>query len=83
MKVLHISGARSWGGNEQQLLYLVEELAQYGVKQVLFCYENTPLSQKATGLPVTIKSIQKSKTYRSNYTKALAKIVIEEGVDLI
>lgn len=83
MKVLHVSGARSWGGNEQQLLYLVEELAKHEVDQVLFCYENTPLHQKAKGLPVTIKSIHKSKPYSSTYTKALAKIVKKEGVDLI
>lgn len=83
MKVLHVSGARSWGGNEQQLLCLVDELVKYEVDQVLFCYENTPLHQKALEFPVKIKEINKVKPYSFTYTTALANLVKEEKIDLI
>ncbi|QED37442.1 glycosyltransferase family 4 protein [Antarcticibacterium arcticum] len=83
MKVLHVSGAKSWGGNEQQLLYLVEELEKYEVEQYLFCYENTPLHQKARDFPVKIKTIRKSKPYSTRYAKALSHLIREEKIDLI
>ncbi len=83
MKVLHVSGAKSWGGNEQQLLNLVEELDKYGIQQFLFCYENTPLQEKALDFPIKIKSIPESKPYSTAYTKALSQLVREEKIGLI
>lgn len=83
MKVLHVSGAVSWGGNEQQFTYLLDELPKHGVKQYLFCYNNTPLYRAAKKHPVEIISIKKVKPHSSAFRKALANAVNEKEIDVI
>lgn len=83
MNVLHVSGARSWGGNEQQLMYLINELPKYGVVQKFFCYKNTPLSQKLQDKPVEILATDYMKPYSSSYRKELSKIVRDHKIDII
>lgn len=41
MRVLHISSPKTWRGGEQQLMYLVEELNQLGVWQMVMCPFNS------------------------------------------
>ncbi|NRT11911.1 glycosyltransferase family 4 protein [Flavobacterium sp. 14A] len=36
MKILHISGAKVWGGNEQQIIYCIPELEKLGCENVVF-----------------------------------------------
>lgn len=45
MTVLHISGARSWGGNEQQLVDLIPELNKLDVDNIVYGIEDSPLHQ--------------------------------------
>ena len=37
MKILHLSSERSWRGGEQQIAYLIEELSQAGVENLVAC----------------------------------------------
>lgn len=37
MKVLHLSSERSWRGGEQQIAYLIDELEQKGVENIVAC----------------------------------------------
>ena len=83
MKVLHISGARSWGGNEQQLVYLIEALQQYGVSQFLFCYKGTVLEEAATKLPAQVIAIPYVKSRKKAYRKQLSAVVKEKEIDLL
>ena len=83
MKVLHVSGARSWGGNEQQLLYLVEQLNLYKVEQSLFCYENTPLFNRLKDIKINIIAIPYIKSTKSGYQKLLKKAVVDYQFDLL
>ncbi len=83
MKVLHVSGARSWGGNEQQLLYLVEELNSYGVQQFLFCYEGTPLFDRIKEYDIEVIAIPYVKPYKKRYRSALKKATEQYGFNLI
>lgn len=83
MKVLHVSGARSWGGNEQQLMYLIDELDKLGVEQVLFCYGNTPLEKAAASHPIKIWSIARVKPYSAVYRKELREVIVKEKIELI
>lgn len=83
MKVLHVSGARSWGGNEQQLMYLIDELDKLGVEQVLFCYKETPLEKTSALHPVKIRSIERAKPHTSTYRKEFRKIIAEENIELM
>lgn len=45
MITLHISGARSWGGNEQQLVDIIPELEKTNCKNIVFGVSNTPLEK--------------------------------------
>ncbi len=83
MKVLHISGARSWGGNEQQLLYLVQELKKYDVVQSLFCYENTPLFEVVSTLGINVIAIPYSKPRKKGYRESLQKAIATNNFDLL
>ncbi len=46
MTVLHISGATSWGGNEQQLIDIIPALKKLNVKSLVFGVKNSPLHNK-------------------------------------
>lgn len=83
MTVLHISGARSWGGSEQQLLYLIDELQKYGVSQKISCYEGTPLMEATKDKPVQTLTTPYFKPTSSLYRKNLKKIIDEYDIDLI
>ncbi|MGC8864287.1 MAG: glycosyltransferase family 4 protein [Bacteroidales bacterium] len=45
MRVLHISTSKSWGGGEQQVLYLLKFLSSE--EHVLLCPDKAPLKEKA------------------------------------
>ncbi len=43
MKIIHISGATSWRGGEQQLINLYKALDESSVEQIIFCPKNSAL----------------------------------------
>lgn len=43
LTILHLSGARSWGGNEQQLVDLIPELLKINCKSIVFGVAQSPL----------------------------------------
>lgn len=45
MKILHISGAKAWGGNEQQLIYSIPELNKLAIENVVFGIKDTVLEK--------------------------------------
>ncbi len=83
MKVLHLSGARSWGGNEQQLAELIRETIKRGINNVVFGVGNTPLHDYcvANNIPfIVCRGIKLNKLKNYNYLKT---IVLEEKPDII
>ena len=44
MQVLHISGAMSWRGGEQQLVNLYDALEKLGIKQAVYCPKKSALA---------------------------------------
>ena len=46
MKVLHISGAKAWGGNEQQLVYCIPQLNKLGVENYVLGIKDTVLEKQ-------------------------------------
>lgn len=83
MNILHVSGSTSWGGNEQQLLYLIEGLGKYDVTQSLFCFQASPLLEKVKDLEVEILSITKSSPFSKRYRKCLSEFVSRKHIDII
>lgn len=43
MKILHISGAKGWGGNEQQIIYMIPHLKDLDVDNIVFGIKNSVL----------------------------------------
>ena len=83
MKILHISGAISWGGNEQQLIYLIVELNKIGIKNCVFCIENSALHEFIKPLGFTYYTVPKKNKFSLSNVKKLSTVVNDEGVDLI
>ncbi len=83
MTVLHISGAQVWGGNEQQLTYLINELDRLGVTQKIFCFSKTPLFKAVINLPIEIIAIEPLSPYSRKYRSFLSKIVKKHSIDVL
>lgn len=45
MKILHLASAKSWRGGEQQIAYLITELAKKKIDQVVFCPTGSPMEK--------------------------------------
>lgn len=43
MTIVHVSSASSWRGGEQQIAYLLLELAKQNIRQIVFCPKGSPL----------------------------------------
>lgn len=83
MKILHVSGARSWGGNEQQLADLIPELNKLQVENLIFGIEGTPLHKHFEASSTKfLTGKEKKLTGRSNF-RLLKKIVNEQQPDII
>lgn len=83
MKILHITGAKVWGGNEQQLIDSCVEMEKMGVSSYIFCYKNSTISDIATenGIP-TLYSVS-LKTFSFKKGRQLKKIIKEYCFDVI
>ncbi|WP_160374762.1 glycosyltransferase family 4 protein [Flavobacterium hydrocarbonoxydans] len=83
MKIVHISGARSWGGNEQQLIDMIPELAKIGVDNVVFGVKKSPLEKECILKGINfIEALGDKLNTFSNY-KYLKEIVKLNQPDLI
>lgn len=84
MKILHVSGAMSWRGGEQQLLYLCEELKLHHVEQLVVCPVGSELYNR-----LQKTDIEHVITYKKNsgislfFASALKKIGKKHKVDLM
>jgi len=83
MKVLHVTGARGWGGNEQQLVDVIPELNNEGVKNVIFGVENSVIHHysKNIGFEFIFCKDEKLNTFK-NY-RYLKQVVKKLRPDLI
>ena len=58
MKVVHISTPVSFRGGEQQVLYLIEALAELSVDQELWCPEKSELARRVAEMPVALQPLR-------------------------
>lgn len=54
MKILHISGAKGWGGNEQQMIYLFLELRNQGVENIVFGIKDSVLQRYCNNMNIEL-----------------------------
>lgn len=81
MKVLHISSEKSWRGGEQQIAYLIAELARFGVKSSVLSRENSDFHKYCDRN--SIDNYSKSFSGLGIITTALYLVKISKGFDLI
>lgn len=63
MKVLHLSSEISWRGGEQQIAYLIEELENLGVENIVACKKGSAFEAYCTDKEITHLSL----SFRSQY----------------
>lgn len=76
MKILHISGARSWGGNEQQMIDFIPELQKLGVDNSVLGVAGSPLQQQCIEKGIVFIGAKKEKLNKFanyGYLKQLVK----------
>jgi len=83
MKIVHLTSATSWGGNEQQLIYLITELNKIGVINYIFCVENSALHKFIKPLNITFYTVPKQNKLSFSTAKKLGAVVKDEAIDLI
>ncbi len=83
MKILHLSGASSWGGNEQQLVDAIFGLEKLGVQNIIYCFKNTPLEEYARKHNLTYTSTPKARLFSYKYTKSLSIYIKENTIDVV
>lgn len=83
LKVLHISGARSWGGNEQQLLDLIYELNIRNVENLVLGVSGSPLENACKQNNIQFISSKKNKLNKFVNYKYLQQITQEIKPDVL
>lgn len=58
MKILHVSTQSSWGGGEQQVIYLLEGLERRGHRVILACRPDTPLALRAEEIGIEVYPVR-------------------------
>lgn len=69
--ILHVATARTWRGGEQQVAYLVEELAQMGIPQAVFCPVGSALAAFCRNRSVRCINFRKNLSLNPLTTKHL------------
>lgn len=75
MKILHVSGATAWGGNEQQLVDLIFGLEKINVDNLLFCFKDSPLVNYCKQHNLNFCDVPDTKAYSYKLAKSLKKCV--------
>lgn len=83
MKVLHISGAKDWGGNEQQLIYCIPELNKIGVENIVFAIEDSALGKKCMSSAISLVPVIGGKLNKISNFRYIKKLIHNIKPDLI
>lgn len=83
MKILHISGAKGWGGNEQQMIYLFPELRKQGVENIVFGIKDSILQKFCFDLGVEFYEAKGNKLNKFKNYIYLNSIVKQLQPDVI
>lgn len=83
MRILHISGATGWGGNEQQLVSIISELNKIGLENIVFGVDQSILQQECIVKGIAFRICKSNKLNRFANYFYLKKVVSELKPDLI
>jgi len=83
MKILHLSHAMVWGGNEQQLIDLIEELEKLNSHNTVFCFEESAINKYCLKNKIKQISIPKKNTYSISLALKLNEVIEDHSIDII
>jgi glycosyltransferase involved in cell wall biosynthesis len=84
LKVLHVNGARGYGGNEQQLIDVANKLSELGVSNGVFCADKSELSKLLENSDDIISFIADHRSFKSlENRRYFKKIILEFEPDII
>src|SRR5690606_14581453 len=83
MKILHISSAKGWGGNEQQMINVIPELEKLGVNNVVLLLEGSRLEQECKKLNINYVITEKTKKNKISVYTYFRKLIKENNPDII
>ncbi|TXI68583.1 MAG: glycosyltransferase [Flavobacterium sp.] len=84
MKILHVSGAKGWGGNEQQMIDLLPELNKLNeVENLIIGINNSVLQEKANDIGLEFISISDKKLKGLRAYRAFSKLIKTLKPDII
>jgi len=82
LSILHISTARSWRGGEQQIAYLIAELAKKDAEQFVVCIKDAPFHQWCLENNIPVKGLKKRSSFDLSFAAQLKKFSQKNGVQI-
>jgi len=83
MNVLHVSTSHSWRGGEQQLAYLIEELALKKIEQWILCVKGSRLESYCIEQNVNHFTFVKRSSFSIGTARKIQQICNAEQIDII
>lgn len=83
MKILHISGAKGWGGNEQQIIYIVPQLNELNVENIVYGIDNSVLKEECSKVNIPFFGCNTKKLNKFSNYKHLANIIDNQQPDIV
>ena len=83
LSILHVATARTWRGGEQQVTYLIEELASKGVRQYVLCTRNGAMEEYCRKNKIPYFSAGKRSSLDFSYALRLKKICRSLPVNIV
>ncbi|MEZ4853427.1 glycosyltransferase family 4 protein [Flavobacterium sp.] len=83
MKILHISGANGWGGNEQQIIYLLPKLNELGIENVVCGLSGSILEKECKKHKINFVPFKGKKLKKFSNFKQLSELTKTEKPDII
>ncbi len=83
MKILHICGARSWGGGEQSMVDLLPELCKLGVQNHILGIADSPLHRKSIEMDISFIPVCGNKLNKFTNYRFLKSVVKQLQPDII
>lgn len=83
MKILHISGAKGWGGNEQQIIYIVPKLNELKVENIVYGINNSILQNECNKLNIPFIGVTTRKLNKFSNYKHLAQVIKNNKPDIV
>jgi glycosyltransferase involved in cell wall biosynthesis len=83
MKVIHFSTEKHWRGGEQQIAYLIEELASHGIENHLICKKNSEMERYAESHNLSFSAINVKNSIDLKAILKVSKIFNQQTADFV